>query len=63
MISNKDTVEITIEKGQHYEARLNVDDKTKFVIKNISNVRFFDPVKQKWIDIGYEGPVSLNYKE
>lgn len=37
--------------------------KTSFVIKDITNVRFFDPVKQEWIDIGYKGPVSLNYKE
>lgn len=63
MTSNKDIVEMTIGKGGQYEARLDVDDKISFVIKDITNVRFFDPVKQEWIDIGYEGPVSLNYKE
>lgn len=63
MTSDKDVVEMTVGKGGRYEAHLDVDDKTSFVIKDITNVRFFDPVKQEWIDIGYEGPVSLNYKE
>ena len=54
---------MTVGKGGQYEARLDVDDKTSFVIKDITNVRFFDSVKQEWIDIGYKGPVSLNYKE
>ena len=63
MISDKDTAEITVGKGGQYEAPLDADDKTKFIIKDITNVRFFDPAKQEWIDIGYKGPVSLNYKE
>lgn len=63
MTSDKDIVEMTVGKGGRYEAHLDVNDKTSFVIKDITNVRFFDPVKQEWIDIGYKGPVSLNYKE
>lgn len=63
MISDKDMVEMTVGKGGRYEAHLDVDDKTGFIIKDITNVRFFDPVKQEWIDIGYEGPVSFEYKE
>lgn len=62
MTSDKDVVEMTIGKGGRYEAHLDVDDKTKFVIKDITDVRFFDLVKQEWIDIGYKGPVSLDYK-
>ena len=63
MTSDKDVVEMTVGKGGQYEAHLDVDDKTSFVIKDITNVRFFDSEKQEWIDIGYQGPVSLNYKE
>lgn len=63
MTSDEDIVEMTVGKGGRYEAHLDVDDKTSFVIKDIINVRFFDQVKQEWIDIGYKGPVSLNYKE
>lgn len=62
MISDEDIVEMTVGKGGRYEAHLDVDDKTSFVIKDIINVRFFDQVKQEWIDIGYKGPVSLDYK-
>ena len=62
MTSDEDIVEMTVGKGGRYEAHLDVDDKTSFVIKDIINVRFFDQVKQEWIDIGYQGPVSLNYK-
>lgn len=62
MTSDEDIVEMTVGKGGRYEAHLNVDDKTSFVIKDIINVRFFDQVKQEWIDIGYKGPVSLDYK-
>lgn len=62
MIS-KDTVEMTIGKGGRYEAHLDVDEKTKFVIKDITNVRFYDEKLGKWIDIGYQGPVSLDFKE
>lgn len=62
MTSDEDIVEMTVGKGGRYEAHLDVDDKTSFVIKDIINVRFFDQVKQEWIDIGYKGPVSLNYK-
>lgn len=63
MTSDKDIIEMIVGKGGQYEAHLNVDGKTSFVIKDITNVRFFDPEKQEWIDIGYKGPVSLNYKE
>lgn len=63
MISDRDAIEMTIGKDGLYEAHLDVDDKTSFIIKDITNVRFFDPVKQEWVDIGYEGPVSLEYKE
>lgn len=63
MTSDEDIVEMTVGKGGRYEAHLDVDDKTSFVIKDIINVRFFDQVKQEWIDIGYKGPVSLDYKE
>ena len=63
MTSDKDVAEITVGKGGRYEAHLDVADKTSFVIKYITNVRFFDPIKQEWIDIGYKGPVSLEYKE
>ena len=63
MTSDKDVVEMTVGKGGQYEAHLDVDDKTSFVVKDITNVRFFDPEKQEWIDFGYQGPVSLNYKE
>lgn len=45
MTSDKDIVEMTVGKGGQYEAHLDVDDKTSFVIKDITNVRFFDPVK------------------
>ena len=62
MTSDEDIVEITVGKSGRYEAHLDVDDKTSFVIKDIINVRFFDQVKQEWIDIGYKGPVSLDYK-
>lgn len=62
MTSDEDIVEMTVGKGGRYEAHLDVDDKTSFVIKDIINVRFFDQVKQEWIDIGYKGPVSLDYK-
>lgn len=62
MTSDEDIVEMTVGKGGRYEAHLDVDDKTSFVIKGIINVRFFDQVKQEWIDIGYKGPVSLDYK-
>lgn len=62
MTSDEDIVEMTVGKGGRYEANLDVDDKTSFVIKDIINVRFFDQVKQEWIDIGYKGPVSLDYK-
>lgn len=62
MIS-KDTVEMTIGKGGRYEAHLDVDEKTKFVVKDITNVRFYDEKLGKWIDIGYQGPVSLEFKE
>ena len=62
MTSDEDIVEMTVGKGGRYEAHLDVDDKTRFVIKDIINVRFFDQVKQEWIDIGYKGPVSLDYK-
>lgn len=40
MTSDKDMVEMTVGKGGQYEARLDVDDKTSFVIKDITNVRF-----------------------
>lgn len=63
MTSDKDIVEMTVGKGGQYEAHLDVDAKTSFVIKDITNVRFFDSTKQEWIDIGYQGLVSLNYKE
>lgn len=63
MISDRDAIEMTIGKDGLYEAHLDVDDKTSFIIKDITNVRFFDPVKQEWVDIGYKGPVSLEYKE
>lgn len=62
MTSDEDIVEMTVGKGGRYEAHLDIDDKTSFVIKDIINVRFFDQVKQEWIDIGYKGPVSLDYK-
>lgn len=62
MTSDEDIVEMTVGKGGRYEAHLDVDDKTSFVIKDIINIRFFDQVKQEWIDIGYKGPVSLDYK-
>lgn len=62
MTSDEDIAEMTVGKGGRYEAHLDVDDKTSFVIKDIINVRFFDQVKQEWIDIGYKGPVSLDYK-
>lgn len=62
MTSDEDIVEMTVGKGGRYEAHLDVDNKTSFVIKDIINVRFFDQVKQEWIDIGYKGPVSLDYK-
>lgn len=62
MTSDEDIVEMTVGKGGRYEAHLDVDDKTSFVIKDIINVRFFDQVKQEWIDIDYKGPVSLDYK-
>lgn len=63
MTSDKNIMEMIVGKGGRYEAILNVDDKTSFVIKDITNVMFFDSVKKEWIDIGYKGPVSLNYKE
>lgn len=59
----KNTVEMTIGKGGQYEAHIDVDDKTKFVVKDITNVRFYDEKLGKWIDIGYQGPVSLDFKE
>jgi len=62
MTSDKDMVKMTVGKGGQYEAHLDVDDKTSFIIKDIIGIWFFDPVKQKWIDFGYKGPVSLNYK-
>ena len=40
MTSDKDIVEMTVGKGGQYEAHLDVDDKTSFVIKDITNVRF-----------------------
>lgn len=63
MTSNKDVVEMTVGKGGRYEAHLDVDDKTKFVVKDITNVRFYVEKLGKWIDIGYQGPVSLDFKE
>ena len=63
MTSDKDMVEMTVGKGGQYEAHPDVDDKTSFIIKDIIGIWFFDPAKQEWIDIGYKGPVSLNYKE
>ena len=45
MTSDEDIVEMTVGKGGRYEAHLDVDDKTSFVIKDIINVRFFDQVK------------------
>lgn len=62
MISNEDTVEMTIGKGGQYEAHLDVDDETRFVIKDIVDVRFFDSVRQEWVDIGYKGPITLEYE-
>ena len=62
MTSDKDIIEITIGKDGKYEVHLDVDDKTEFIIKDITDVKFFNPAKQEWIDIGYKGPVSLNYK-
>ena len=40
MTSDKDVVEMTIGKGGQYEAHLDVDDKTSFVIKNLTLVIF-----------------------
>lgn len=62
MIFNEDTVEMTIGKGGQYEAHLDVDDETRFVIKDIVDVRFFDSVRQEWVDIGYKGPATLEYE-
>ena len=59
MTSDKDIVEMTVGNGGRYEAHLDVDDKTSFVIKDITNVRFFDPIKQEWIDIGYKEPIDF----
>lgn len=61
MISEND-VEMIDEKDGVREAPPNVDMKSRYILKEISNVRWFDPVKQEWIDIGYEGPVSFNCK-
>lgn len=33
-----------------------------WVIKEILSIKYFDEEKQEWIDIGYKGPVSLDYK-
>lgn len=62
MTSDKDIVEMIVGKGGQYEAHLDVDDKTSFVIKDITDVRFFDSVRQEWVDIGYKGPVTLEYE-
>lgn len=61
MTSDKDIVDMTIGKGGRYEAHLDIDDKTKFVIKDITAVRFYDEKLGEWIDIGYQGPVELKY--
>lgn len=62
MTSNEDIVEMTVGKGGQYEAHLDVDDETRFVIKDITDVRFFDSIRQKWVDIGYKGPATLDYE-
>lgn len=59
MTSNEDIVEMTIGKGGQYETRLDIDEYTSFVIKDITNVRVFIPKEQRWIDIGYKGPVTI----
>lgn len=40
MTSDKDMVEMTVGKGGQYEAHLDVDDKTSFIIKDIIGIRF-----------------------
>lgn len=62
MTSNEDIVEMTVGKGGQYEAHLDVDDETRFVIKDITDVRFFDSIRQEWVDIGYKAPATLNYE-
>lgn len=62
-MTSEPEIEMTIGKGGRYEAHLDVDDKTKFIIKNITNVRIYIEKEDKWVDIGYQGPVTLEYKE
>lgn len=35
----------------------------EWVITEITNVRIYIKEEDRWVDIGYEGPVSFEYKE
>ena len=62
-MTSEPEIEMIIGKGGQYEALLDVDDETKFIIKDITNVRIYIEKEDKWVDIGYKGPVTLEYKE
>lgn len=62
-MTSENDVKTIDKKDGVFETHPNVDLKSRYILKEISNVRWFDPVKQEWIDIGYEGPVSFVYKE
>lgn len=62
-MTSENNAEMTDKKAELCEANLNADTKPKYVFKKISDVRWFDPVKQEWIDMGYEGPISFNCRE
>lgn len=61
-MTSENNVETADKKAELCEAHSKVNTKPKYVLKEISDVRWFDPVKQEWIDIGYKGPISLDYK-
>lgn len=65
MISN---IEIVMKKDGPYEAILQMNEKTNFVIKDIESICYFKPETQEWIEINCKSPfilsaVDLTYKE
>lgn len=61
-MTSENKVETADKKAELCEAHSNTDMKSRYILKEISNVRWFDPVKQEWIDVGYKGPISLDYE-